>query len=306
MINAKMRELGAKRSVIRETFEYGRTRKAEIGEDKVFDFSLGNPSVPAPPEVNAELVRLIECESSVALHGYTSAQGDATVRAAIARYINESYGECVNADCLYMTVGAAGALTATLTALVCEGEEVVIPSPYFPEYKVFVERCGATVVAVPCDRQTMELGVAAIEAAVTERCAAVIINSPNIAFDFWNNHYLGTVHSRFAFEVPKCDCRVVALREIDRTRPLLLSTSRHVASPAFDVSGETWDAESRTLSGESKTVAGEAYELRVYVPDHFRCREAPGARFRQSGNLLRVEFADPGDKLNWKILFDEK
>ncbi|MBQ8689918.1 MAG: pyridoxal phosphate-dependent aminotransferase [Clostridia bacterium] len=179
MINAKMRELGAKRSVIRETFEYGRTRKAEIGEDKVFDFSLGNPSVPAPPEVNAELVRLIECESSVALHGYTSAQGDATVRAAIARYINESYGECVNADCLYMTVGAAGALTATLTALVCEGEEVVIPSPYFPEYKVFVERCGATVVAVPCDRQTMELDIAAIEAAITERCAAVIINSPN-------------------------------------------------------------------------------------------------------------------------------
>lgn len=127
-----------------------------------------------------------------------------------------------------------------------------------------------------------------------------------VAFDFWNNHYLGTVHSRFAFEVPKCDCRVVALREIDRTRPLLLSTSRHVASPVFDVSGETWDAQSRTLSGESKTVAGEAYELRVYVPDHFRCREAPGARFRQSGNLLRVEFADPGDKLNWKILFDEK
>ena len=127
-----------------------------------------------------------------------------------------------------------------------------------------------------------------------------------VAFDFWNNHYLGAVHSRFAFEVPKCDCRVVALREIDRTRPLLLSTSRHVASPVFDVSGETWDAGAKTLSGESKTVAGEAYELRIYVPDNLRCREAQGAKFRQSGNLLRVEFAEPGDKLNWKILFDEK
>jgi hypothetical protein len=79
-----------------------------------------------------------------------------------------------------------------------------------------------------------------------------------------------------------------------------------VTSPAFDVSGETWDAEAKTLSGESKCVSGEAYELRIYVPDNLRCREAQGAKFRQSGNLLRVEFVDPGDRLNWKIVFDER
>ena len=127
-----------------------------------------------------------------------------------------------------------------------------------------------------------------------------------VAFDFWNNHYLGTVHSRFAFEVPKCDCRVVALRELDRTRPLLLSASRHVASPVFDVSGETWDAGAKALSGESKCVSGEAYELRIYVPDNLRCREVAGGKFRQSGNLLRVEFAETGDRLKWEIVFDEK
>ena len=91
MINQKMRELGAKRSVIRELFEYGKKRKAEIGEENVYDFSLGNPSVPAPEEVNNAIVKLATEENPVVLHGYTSAQGDASVRAAIADYINLCY-----------------------------------------------------------------------------------------------------------------------------------------------------------------------------------------------------------------------
>ena len=179
MINEKMRRLGANRSVIREIFEYGKKRKAEIGEDKVFDFSLGNPSVPAPECVNENIKRLIEEEASVALHGYTSAQGDAAVRGAIADYINKTQGECVNADCLYMTVGAAAALTATLTALATEGEEVIVLAPYFPEYKVFIERTGAKVREVLCDTTTFQPDIAAIEAAISERTAAIIINSPN-------------------------------------------------------------------------------------------------------------------------------
>ena len=179
MINEKMRRLGANRSVIREIFEYGKKRKAEIGEDKVFDFSLGNPSVPAPECVNENIKRLIEEEVSVALHGYTSAQGDAAVRAAIADYINKTHGECVSADCLYMTVGAAAALTATLTALATEGEEVIVLAPYFPEYKVFIERTGAKVREVLCDTTTFQPDILAIEAAINERTAAIIINSPN-------------------------------------------------------------------------------------------------------------------------------
>lgn len=179
MINEKMRRLGANRSVIREIFEYGKKRKAEIGEDKVFDFSLGNPSVPAPECVNENIKRLIEEEASVALHGYTSAQGDAAVRAAIADYINKTEGECVSADCLYMTVGAAAALTATLTALATEGEEVIVLAPYFPEYTVFIERTGAKVREVLCDTTTFQPDILAIEAAINERTAAIIINSPN-------------------------------------------------------------------------------------------------------------------------------
>ncbi len=173
-----MRELGARRSVIRELFEYGKKRKAEVGAENVYDFSLGNPSVPAPSEVNENLVKLIENESSILLHGYTSAQGDAGVRAAIADYINRTHGESVNADCLYMTVGAAAALTISLTALTTPGAEVIVPAPYFPEYKVFIERCGAKIVEVACDAD-FQLDKRAIEAAINEKTAAIIINSPN-------------------------------------------------------------------------------------------------------------------------------
>ncbi len=179
MINEKMRALGAKRSVIRELFEYGKIRKSEIGEENVFDFSLGNPSVAAPDSVNREIVRMVTEESSILLHGYTSAQGDASVRSAIADYVNKTEGESVSADCLYMTVGAAAALTCSLTALVSPGEEVVVPSPYFPEYKVFIERCGASIVEVPCEAESFQLDVEAISKAIGDRTAAIIINSPN-------------------------------------------------------------------------------------------------------------------------------
>ena len=178
MINQKMQELGARRSVIRELFEYGKKRKSEIGEENVYDFSLGNPSVAAPDEVNSSIKRLLDEECSVSLHGYTSAQGDANVRAAIASYINETYGESVTADCLYMSVGAAAALTSTLTALVSPGEEVIVPAPYFPEYKVFIERCGGVIREVPCD-ENLQLDIFAIESAISERTAAIIVNSPN-------------------------------------------------------------------------------------------------------------------------------
>ena len=178
MINQKMRALGAKRSVIRELFEYGKKRKSVIGEENVYDFSLGNPSVPSPDVVNESLTRLLTDEDPVRLHGYTSAQGDAGVREAIAQYINESYGESVTADCLYMSVGAAAALTSSLTALVSPDEEVIVPSPYFPEYKVFIERCGGIIREVRCDAK-LQLDTAAIEAAISEKTAAIIINSPN-------------------------------------------------------------------------------------------------------------------------------
>ena len=179
MIAKKMQALGERRSVIREIFEYGKTRRAEIGAENVFDFSLGNPSVPAPDEVNEALIRLLKEESSVALHGYTSAQGDAGVRAAIADYLNRTYGTEVRATDLYMTVGAAASLSAVLSALSGPGEEVIAIAPFFPEYRVFTEQTGASLRVVPADEENFEISFEGVEAALCEKTAALIINSPN-------------------------------------------------------------------------------------------------------------------------------
>ncbi|MBQ9131599.1 MAG: pyridoxal phosphate-dependent aminotransferase [Clostridia bacterium] len=179
MWNESMRMLGAKRSVIRELFEYGKRRKAEIGEENVYDFSLGNPSVPAPPVVEEALVRLLRETDPVKLHGYTSAQGDAGVRAAIADYLNRTYDAGVTADCFYLTAGAAASLTVSLTAILQPGDEVILLAPFFPEYRVFVERTGARVVAVSCAAPDFQPDLAALEQAITDKTRAIIVNSPN-------------------------------------------------------------------------------------------------------------------------------
>lgn len=179
MINEQMRKWGSERSEIRELFEYGVKRKKEIGAENVFDFSLGNPIVPCPKTVNGTLVDLIKNEDPTALHGYTSAAGDFAVRAAVAEYITKSHGFHVDANNLYMTVGAAAALTCSLTALVSPGEEVILLAPYFPEYRVFVERIGAVVKEVKCSEDGFEPNPEDIKNAITEKTAAIIINSPN-------------------------------------------------------------------------------------------------------------------------------
>lgn len=179
MINEKMYKLGSARSEIRELFEYGKSRKAQIGEENVFDFSLGNPSVPCPTEVNKAIAMLVGSEDSVSLHGYTSAQGDKAVRDAIAGYISATHGFHASGDDLYLTVGAAAALTSTLAAVVCPGEEVILLAPYFPEYKVFVENAGGVVKVVECEKTTFEPNAQRIAEAISEKTAAIIVNSPN-------------------------------------------------------------------------------------------------------------------------------
>lgn len=179
MISEKMLELGRKSSKIREIFEYGNRLRAEIGEENVFDFSLGNPSV-APPEVVGDTIkRLIDESSPVELHGYTSAAGDMGTRRAIAEYLNKTYGTDNTAGNIYMTVGAAASLTITLTAIAEEGGEVVVLAPYFPEYRVFVEKAGMVLRECPCTPDTFQIDALALEGAISERTVAVIINSPN-------------------------------------------------------------------------------------------------------------------------------
>ena len=177
--NEKMYALGAKRSVIRELFEYGKMRKAAVGEENVFDFSLGNPSVPAPAEVKDTLIDLLSTESPVAIHGYTSAQGDKGTRDVIAKHYEEEFGFALDSDLMYMTCGAAASLTITLNAIVKDPtDEVIAFAPFFPEYRVFAEKAGAKLVVCP-PADGLELNVEAFRALLNKNTRAVIINSPN-------------------------------------------------------------------------------------------------------------------------------
>ena len=179
MLNETMMALGKTRSVIRDIFEYGNKRKAEIGAENVFDFSLGNPSVPAPACVNETIRELLATKPDIYLHGYTSAQGDAGTRAAVAANLNERFGTSFRPENLYMTCGAAASLRITLSAVVCPGEEVLTAAPFFPEYRVFAEAAGAVFKPVLCDRDTLQLDLAAFREAISPKTKAIILNSPN-------------------------------------------------------------------------------------------------------------------------------
>ena len=179
MYNKTMYELGSHRSVIRDLFEFGKKRAAEVGADKVYDFSLGNPNVPAPDGVKEAAERLLAMPDNTVLHGYTSAQGDAEVRKAVADNINARFGAGVSPDFIYMTCGAAASLTITLNALYEDGDEFILLAPFFPEYSVFVKAAGGTPVVVPFDEKTFAPDLSALEKAVTPRTKGVIVNSPN-------------------------------------------------------------------------------------------------------------------------------
>ena len=179
MINEKMYALGSKRSIIREIFEYCKMRAEEIGKENVFDFSIGNPSVEPPKEISETIVNLIQNENSVLLHGYTSAQGDAGVRAAIAEHTNECFGTNLTANNIYMTCGAAASLTISLKAIMNPGDECVLFAPFFTEYRVFVENAGGKVIVSAPKEKTFQIDTVDFEAKITPNTKAVIINSPN-------------------------------------------------------------------------------------------------------------------------------
>ena len=178
MVSERMLGLGTARSVIRELFEYGKQRAAVVGPENVYDFSLGNPSVPAPDAVNEAAIRILK-ENPDLIHCYTSAQGDAMVRQRYADSLNRRYGANYTADEFYVTVGAAAALCCVFNGLTCPGDEFITFAPYFPEYKVFVEGAGAKLKVVPPEIENFQIDFDAFEGMINEHTKGVIVNSPN-------------------------------------------------------------------------------------------------------------------------------
>lgn len=177
-INEKSYAYGAQKSSIREIAAYGGARKAQIGAENVFDFSLGNPSIPAPESVRASIARALELPPTQ-LHGYTPAPGLPAAREAVAASLNRRFGTSYAAGDVYLTCGAAASLSISFHTLVNPGDEVIVIAPYFPEYRVWIETAGATCVEVMADPETFQIDVPAVAAAINERTKAIVINSPN-------------------------------------------------------------------------------------------------------------------------------
>lgn len=180
IVNEKMYELGSVRSVIRELFEYGKKRAQVVGKENVYDFSLGNPSIPAPEIVNETIRDLTLNLDSLSLHGYTSAQGDVETREAVANYLNKTHGTNFKADNFYMTMGAAASLSICFKSLTtCADDEFVVIAPFFPEYTVFINAAGAKCVVVPADTENFQIDFVALEERISAHTKGIVINSPN-------------------------------------------------------------------------------------------------------------------------------
>ena len=180
MIHPDMLALGTTRSCIRELFEYGLQQAAVVGKENVFDYSLGNPSIPSPKEVNEAICQIVEEQSSLDVHGYTSAPGYQGVRQAVASDLSQRFSMAIRPENLFFTCGAAPALIAVIKALCGEASsEIAAIAPYFPEYKPFVQYNGGRFVAVPADTKHFQIDFDALQACISVNTQAVIVNSPN-------------------------------------------------------------------------------------------------------------------------------
>ena len=179
MVNQKFYQLGTAPSVIRELFAYGLEQAQVVGPENVFDYSLGNPSIPAPAKVNQSIHDILNDTDSIKVHGYSMACGFDAAREAIAANLNRRFGMDYTADHIFMTTGAAGALAHAVRCVGVPGQNIVTFAPFFPEYKPYIEGAGLTLRVTPPRCADFQIDFEAFAQLVDENTAAVLINSPN-------------------------------------------------------------------------------------------------------------------------------
>ena len=192
MYNEKAYALGTVGSIIRDIHAYGCERAKVVGGSNVYDFTIGNPSIPAPAQVEQTIRDILEDTPSLQIHSYTSEAGDAQTRQAIADDLNSRYGTNARAEQLFMTCGAAPAICAVFNALAVPNARMLAIAPFFPEYRPYVEMAGAEFAVVPPDMPDFQIRLDQVEAMLDENTVAVIINSPN--------NPSGTVYTRQTLE----------------------------------------------------------------------------------------------------------
>ena len=179
MISKSMEQLVKGNSVIRALFEEGKEMAREVGAENVYDFSLGNPSVPAPESVRASMKRILDNENSLYVHGYMSNAGYEQVRAAVAHSLNDRFGTDFEWEGILMTVGAAGGLNVVLRTLLDPGDEVICFAPFFGEYTNYVRNYHGNLIVIPPNPPSFQPNLDLLDEAITERTKALIINTPN-------------------------------------------------------------------------------------------------------------------------------
>ncbi len=269
MYNSQAYGLGANRSCIRELFEYGRRRAAVIGAENVFDYSLGNPSIPSPPEVNETIRQILEDTDSLTLHGYTTAVGDLATRSAIAGDLNRRYDTDITAGELFIGCGAAPELCAVLTALTVPGSKVLALAPYFPEYKPFAESAGAVFDVVPPDVPGFQIPFAALEEKLTEDVTAIIVNSPN--------NPAGTVYTA---------------QTLQKLSVLLTQKSREFGHPIYIIADEPY--RELCYDGVQAPFIPTIYQNTIVCYSYSKSLSLPGERI---GYIYVPRQADDGEAL---------
>lgn len=179
MVSEDYKAMLSGKSVIREMSAWATKRGAEIGYENVFDYSLGNPSVPVPQVFTDKMIELLQTRNPMELHGYSQSQGIPYVRERLAQYLNRTYGMNYTAEHIFMTTGAAGAVAHAIRVVTKPGDEVITFAPFFPEYKQYVNRTGAVLKVVPADTKQFQINFEALESMINENTAVILINTPN-------------------------------------------------------------------------------------------------------------------------------
>ncbi len=269
MYNQTAYALGANRSAIRDLFEYGRARAEIVGEENVYDYSLGNPTIPAPAEINRAICDVLEERSSLSVHGYSTAVGDLGARCAIAEDLNRRYGTAITPQELFLGCGTAGELCATFRALAVPGAEVLAIAPFFPEYRPFAESAGCALKVIPPDVPAFQIRLDAVEDAITENTVAVIINSPN--------NPSGVVYTR---------------RTLEQLSALLAKKSEEFGHPIYIVADEPY--RELAYDGVEVPFVPTIYKNTVVCYSYSKSLSLPGERI---GYIYVPKQADDGEAL---------
>ncbi|MBR5390837.1 MAG: pyridoxal phosphate-dependent aminotransferase [Clostridia bacterium] len=252
MTNPVMLQHGKTKSAIRELFEYGLRQAAIVGKENVYDYSLGNPSVPAPAEIADTIRELMDMEP-LALHGYTPASGAKEAREAVAADLRRRTGDDIGPDNLFFTCGAAPALISVMRALAVEEAEILLLAPYFSEYPVFASANGLKPVVVPADTADFQLHAEQVESYITPRTQAVIVNSPN--------NPSGVVYNRKALE---------------ELGALLTRKSEEIGHPIYIIADEPY--RELTYDGEDAPYIPAIYPNTVICYSYSKSLSMPGER----------------------------